>query len=119
MAYNPVNLALRFLLEMAALFFTGRYFYLEGNTVFTVITPLAMMTLWAVFAVPGDRSRSGKTVISIDGRLRLFMETLFFALPVILLWKQDDHLLSMIFGLLIIIHYIFSLDRIQWLLQQR
>ena len=114
-----MNIALRFLLEMAALFFTGRYFYEEGNTILTVVLPLAMMTLWAVFAVPNDRSRSGKTVVSINGKLRLFMETLFFALPVFLLWKQDDHLLSMIFGLLIIIHYIFSLNRIQWLMQQR
>lgn len=118
MAYNPLNLAIRFLLEMGALFATGRYFYTEGHTLIGILIPLAMMTLWAVFAVPNDRSRSGKTVVAISGTLRLVLETAFFLLPVCLLWLQNEHLAAIIFGLVVLMHYLFSIDRIKWLLQQ-
>ena len=120
---HPINLALRFLLELAAIFTFGFWGHSQagGGTgvLLAVLLPLLFAVLWGVFAVRGDPSRSGKTVVQTPGILRLLLELGLFGLAAWMLLDLDYSLLALILGLAVIIHYIFSFDRITWLLKQK
>ena len=120
---HPINLALRFLLELAAIFVFGFWGHSQagGGTaiLLAVLLPLLFAVLWGVFAVRGDPSRSGKTVVQTPGILRLLLELGLFGLAAWMLLDLDYSLLALILGLAVIIHYIFSFDRITWLLKQK
>ena len=63
MGSHPINLALRFLLELSALFAMGvwGWRYSEGwlRFVLALSIPIIAAVLWGTFAVPDDPSRSG------------------------------------------------------------
>lgn len=84
-----------------------------------ILFPLLFAILWGVFAVKDDPSRSGKTVIPTPGFLRMLLELALFGSAICMLFDLDyDHA-----GALLVIavggHYIFSFDRIRWLLKQK
>ena len=58
MSRNPANLALRFLLELAALYFIGRWGWIQGSGalrhVLAIGLPLFGAFFWGTFRVPGD-----------------------------------------------------------------
>ena len=81
--------------------------------------PFLMAIIWGVFAVPEDPSRSGKAPVPISGKLRLLLEILIFLGAVWALRATGFPLASKILGLLVTAHYLFSLDRIDWLLAGR
>ncbi len=122
MSKNPFNLALRFILEMMALMSLGifGYRFFEGamGVIAAVLLPLCFAVAWGVFAVKGDPSRSGKTVVTTPGPVRLVLELLLFSISVVALLYSDYPLVALIFGIAIIIHYLLSLDRVKWLLNQ-
>ena len=68
---HPINLALRFLLELAAIFTFGFWGHSQagGGTgvLLAVLLPLLFAVLWGVFAVRGDPSRSGENRGSNSG----------------------------------------------------
>jgi len=118
---HPANLALRFFVEIAALggfsvltlrLTDGLWRYLA------VILVLALlMTLWGVFAVPEDPSRSGNAPVRVPGGLRLLLE---FAILFGGAWafhaagySWAGHSLA---GL-VVVHYLLWTNRIVWLLQ--
>jgi hypothetical protein len=123
MAKHPLNLALRFLLEMAAIITMGIWGYHLSDgalgIIFAILLPLGFAILWGVFAVPNDPSRSGKTVISTPGIIRLFLELGLFAAAT---WMMSDlgySLIWWIFGSVVLIHYAISYERVSWLLKQK
>ena len=120
---HPINLAFRFLLELTAIFVFGFWGHSQagGGTgiLLAVLLPLLFAVLWGVFAVREDPSRSGKTVVQTPGILRLLLELGLFGLAAWMLLDLDYSLLALILGLAVIIHYIFSFDRITWLLKQK
>ena len=123
LAYHPVNLLLRLGLEIVAL---GAYGALpleraEGwyKWPLVVICPLTVGIIWNVFAVAGDRSRSGQTVVSTDGRVRLCLELVILFGGAAAIWASGYPHSSAVMAGLIIGHYAISFDRIAWLLQQR
>lgn len=122
MSKNPFNLALRFILEMGALVSLGIFGYriFEGavGVVTAILLPLCFAVAWGVFAVKGDPSRSGKTVVATPGPVRLVLELLLFSISVVALLYSGYPLAAMFFGIAIIIHYLLSLDRIKWLMNQ-
>jgi len=122
-AYHPLNLALRFILELSALTAAGIWGYQLSETAlrffFAAAFPLALAVLWAVFAVPGDKSRSGKTVLPTPGPLRLLLETAFFAFAGWAFIAVGHTRLGIIFGALVLMHYFFSLDRLLWLIREK
>ncbi len=73
---HPINLALRFLLELAAIFVFGYWGYSLGvdgtRIILAILFPLLFATLWGVFAVTGDPSRSGKTVVQTPGIVKTY-----------------------------------------------
>ena len=85
MGGHPVNLGLRFLLELTALASAGYwgFTYFEGplRIVSAAALPIIAAVLWATFAVPNDPSRSGSAPVAVPGMLRLALELAIFALP--------------------------------------
>lgn len=122
MSTNPFNLALRFILEMVALVSLGifGYMFFEGGlrVLAAILLPLAFAVTWGVFAVRGDPSRSGKTVVPTAGPVRLLIELLLFGISVVALLLSGYTLSALIYGIAIIIHYALSLDRVKWLLHK-
>lgn len=122
MGSSPLNLVIRFLLEMSALLALGVWGWRQSagglRFVLTVGIPLTAAVLWGIFAVPHDPSRSGTAPIAVPGILRLVLELVFFAFATWVLSEVGATKLSWTLGLAVIIHYFASYDRILWLIKQ-
>ena len=117
--FHPVNLAFRFVLEIAAFAALAVGGYAIGTGVFSWIfaigLPVAAMAAWGTFNVPGDRSRSGEAPVPVPGVVRLLVEIDVFGVAVIVVWfANPTFALALLVG--VIIHYALSIDRIKWLL---
>lgn len=123
MGSNPINLAVRFILEIAGLLALGRWgwFLADGSLKFglAVGIPLLAAVLWGTFAVPGDPSRSGKASVPVPGVVRLILELVYFGGAAWSLFATGLASLGWIFGVAALLHYLVSYDRIGWLLRQR
>jgi len=120
---HPVNSAVRFLLELLAITAFGIWGYHQSDTslkiLYAILLPLGFALLWGVFAVKGDPSRSGKTVVQTPGIIRLLLELGLFGAAAWMLLDLDYSLIALIFGLTAAIHYIVSFERIAWLLKRK
>ena len=121
MAYHPLNLALRFLLELAALAAMASHgWQLTDNRPLRILAavavPLVAASLWGVFAVPEDPSRSGAAPIPVPGVIRLPLELAFFGFAGWSLYASGAQTLGLILGAAVLVHYALSYDRIKWLL---
>lgn len=74
-------------------------------------------TLWGVFAVPNDPSRSGKTVVRTPGAIRLALELTLFISVVAWLTIGENYAAASILGVATAIHYASWPARIAWLLK--
>jgi uncharacterized protein DUF2568 len=123
MGSHPINLAIRFLLELSALLAMGFWGWQQSDGVLRFIIaigiPIIVGAVWGIFAVPNDPSRSGKAPIVIPGILRLVIELAVFALAIWALYDLKYVRLSWILGIIVTIHYITSYDRIRWLITQQ
>jgi hypothetical protein len=117
---HPINLALRFGLELAALAAMGLWGWHVTAGVFRVVLavaiPVVAAVLWGVLAVPGDPSRSGSTFFATPGAIRLVFELAFFAFAVWALIATDHARLAAAMAAIVVVHYAISYDRIGWLL---
>lgn len=122
MARHPVNLVVRFLLELSALVvlgFWGWHRRDDGLRIVIALTvPLVAAALWGIFAVPGDPSRSGSAPVPVSGFLRLALEICFFGCATVALYALGFSKLTAAFGTAVVIHYLLSYDRIKWLVAQ-
>ncbi len=122
MGSHPINLVARFLLELCALGSVGWFGWARftGPTrwVAMLALPLVLATLWGVFAVPGDPSRSGSTVVAVPGLVRLLLELAVFTAAVAALVYTDAPRAAAVLGGAVVLHYALSWDRIAWLLRQ-
>jgi hypothetical protein len=119
MSANPINLGLRFLLEMVALFSFGVWGWQKGDGwlrfVLAAAIPLFFAALWGTFRVPND---PGAAPVAVAGVLRLGLEMAFFSLAALALADARLTTLSWVFGGLAALHYLVSYDRILWLVRQ-
>lgn len=119
---KTANLAIRFILEVVALVIYGVWGYhlTDSNLqiILAIAFPLGFAVLWGVFAVRGDPSRSGKTVVPTPGWIRLMLEIILFGVSVWMVFDLDYFLPGIIFGLLLVVHYAVSYERIVWLFKQ-
>jgi len=118
--YHPVNLAFRFVLELAAFvaLAVGGYAIGSGavSWLFAIGLPVAGMAAWGTFNVPGDRSRSGEAPVPVPGVVRLLIELDVFGVAVIAVWfASPTYALILMVG--VVLHYALSIDRIKWLLE--
>jgi hypothetical protein len=123
MSENPLNQALRFLLELTAIVVFGAWGHSlnESGTrfVLALLFPLLFALLWGIFAVRGDPSRSGKTIVRTPGIIRLLMELLLFGAATWMLFNLGKDRLGWILGSVTLLHYIVSYDRLAWLIKQK
>lgn len=123
MSKHPLNLAIRFLLEVMGIITFGAWGYHQSETglgiLLAVLLSLGFAMLWGMFAVRDDPSRSGKTVVQTPGIIRLLLELGLFGVAAWMMLDLDYARIALIFGLTVTIHYIISYDRITWLLKQR
>ncbi|GGB01926.1 YrdB family protein [Puia dinghuensis] len=117
---HPLNLALRFLLELvmlAVIAFWGYHRFPGWQGVAASITlPVIAVILWGVFRIPTDPRPAP---VAIPGPLRLLLEWALFAAAV---WALEDlgydtgawFLAGILAG-----HYLFSYDRTASMLRNR
>lgn len=122
MSYHPINLALRFLLELTVLFAAVYWGWVTSGEwsryLWAIFLPLILAAVWGIFAVPHDPSRSGKTVVAVPGWTRLVIELFFFALGFWFIHGSIGPLVANIFSVIVFAHYVVSYERIKWLLKQ-
>ena len=116
------NLALRFLLEIGALGGLGIWAWALASSPWRIlaatIAVIVAAGLWATFAVRDDSSRSGNAPVPIPGLLRLALEwALLFGGA--LGYQFAGYTWSgIVLGVLVILHYLLSIERIVWLWEQ-
>jgi len=121
MGKHPLNLALRFLLEITALLVYAFWGWKQAEgwqgLLLAAALPVIFATIWGIFAVKDDPSRSGKTAVPTRGFIRLCIEIVFFGLAILALFDLTLKIPGIVFSILVVIHYAFSLDKINWLLK--
>jgi hypothetical protein len=121
MSQNPINLAVRFLLEIISLVVLGAWAKAQFSGalgfILMIVVPLLAAVIWGTFNVKGDPSRSGKAPVPVPGLIRLLIELCFFGFATWALFSFNPTY-GWIFGLVTLLHYILSYDRIIWLLKQ-
>ena len=123
MGSHPLNLTVRFLLEIAALVAIGYWGFSQHAGIWRFIIglggPLIAAALWGTFAVPDDPSRSGKAPVPVPGALRLVFELSLFGFAAWALYDAGSPVLALILGIVTIAHYALSYDRVAWLIRQK
>lgn len=122
MGSHPLNLALRFLLELIALLAIGMWGWNKNDGwlrfVFAIGLPIILGAIWATFAVPDDPSRSGNTLVVTPGLVRLMIELGIFGIATWCFYSLGLRRVCYAFGLIVLIHYLLSYDRVAWLISQ-
>ncbi len=115
------NLALRFLLEIAALTGLATAAWTVGSGlvrwVAVVAVPIAAAVVWGRFNVLDDPSRSGAAPIEVSGWVRLALEVVILGGGAAAVAFATRPELGMVFALAILGHYLASWDRIEWLVR--
>ncbi|MEQ8673187.1 MAG: YrdB family protein [Aggregatilineales bacterium] len=122
LSIHPLNLAVRFLLEVGAMIALGAWgaTLADGflSTVMMLVVPSIGAGLWVTFNVPGDRSRSGGAPVPVPGIVRLGVEAIIFGGAVFALNAVDRPTWALIFAVVTVIHYAMSYERILWLVRR-
>ena len=122
MGSHPINLTVRFLLELSALLAMGIWGWHQSESwlrfLLALVIPLIAAVVWGTFAVPNDPSRSGAAPIAVPGILRLVIEAAIFIVAVWALYDVGFTRISWGLGIIVAIHYLVSYDRLLWLIRQ-
>ncbi len=122
MGSHPINLTIRFLIEVSTLLAVGVWGWRQSEGWFRFVLalgiPIIFAAMWGTFAVPNDPSRSGEAPVPVSGKVRLILELVFFAIGTWTLYQMGNPPLSLIFGTIVVVHYLVSYDRVNWLIQQ-
>ncbi len=116
MSQHPLNLALRFLLELCILVALGYWGWTRDigawRNLLAVVLPVAAAILWGTFRWPHETAGSPRSPVPIPGWLRLLMEVVLFALAIWGLHEAGATLASAVFALVTLFHYAISYDRV-------
>lgn len=108
---NPINLTVRFLLEIAMLIALGYWgWHLNGAWRYIGVAglPTAAATLWGVFRIPDDPIHAP---VAVPGMIRLLVELGLFGFASWGLYDLGNSKLCLIMAAAVTIHYIVSYDR--------
>ena len=121
MGSHPINLAVRFLLELSALGIMAYWGWTQGEGMFryvlTIGIPVIAAVAWGTLAVPDDPSRSGQAPVPVPGAVRLALELAIFGFATWALYSSGLTLVSLMYGAIVVIHYLISYDRVLWLVR--
>jgi Protein of unknown function (DUF2568) len=113
MANHPLNLVLRFVLEMLGLYALGYWGWTQHSGVLKFLLaiglPLLAAVLWGTFRVPND---PGKAPVPVTGIVRLLLEAAYFGAATWALFAAGQERWATIFGIVVLVHYALSYDRI-------
>jgi hypothetical protein len=122
MASHPINLTIRFLLELAALAALGYWGWHQSDGaaryVLALSIPLIAAAAWGSFNVANDPSRSGQAPVPVPGLVRLGLELALFGFATWALFDLDLTHLGWAMAIIVLVHYGVSYDRVQWLIKQ-
>jgi hypothetical protein len=117
MSNHPVNLILRFFLELAAWAAMGYWGFTRFDGAFRWLIglglPVLAMAIWGIFRYPDDPKQPP---VAVPGIVRLLIEALTFGGAAYLLIDAGQRSLGMAFLGLVLMHYAASYDRVLWLL---
>jgi hypothetical protein len=120
MGRNKFNVTLHFLLEVIALIAIGYWGWAQHQGVLryalAVSLPVIVAVLWATFRVASEAD-SRPPVVAVPGWVRLLLELISFGFALWGLYKAGAVQVAWGLGLIVIIHYVISYDRVWWLLQ--
>lgn len=114
---HPVNLGVRFLLEIVAVVVLSMWGWKMGGAaryVLAIGTPLVAMAVWAVFRVPGD---PGNAPVAVSGLVRLLIEALIFGGAIAALFAMEYKPYAWTLLVVVVVHYAVSYDRVIRFLQ--
>jgi hypothetical protein len=115
MSQNPINLALRFILELSALYAMGYWGWQQPGAIarwlWAIGLPLLAAFLWGAFRAV-EPHHAGKGLVVIPGVLRLLFEAIFFIGAIWALFAAGQPNWAGILAGLLIFHYAISYDRI-------
>jgi hypothetical protein len=121
MSNNPLNLVLRFLLELFALGSIGYWSWTNFSGVFqyifVVLFPVCTAAVWGLFRTPGEPFAHQKVVVPVKGFVRFTIEILFFGFACWGLFNSNVGTTGYIFTAIVSIHYLISYNRIIRLLK--
>lgn len=122
MGSHPINLTVRFLLELAALAILGYWGWRQSDGPFRYVLavglPLIAAAAWGSFNVANDPSRSGQAPVPVPGIVRLGLELGLFGFATWGLFDLGLTTLGWAMGIIVLVHYGISYDRLQWLIKQ-
>lgn len=109
---NPINLAVRFVLELIMLVVLCLWGWRLGNGweryVYAILFPVAAATLWGVFRIQNDPKSAP---VEIPGVIRLLLELGLFTLTMFGLRDLGYVTAAWVIAAIVIIHYLVSYDR--------
>ena len=119
MANNPINLGLRFFLELYGLFALGYWGWVQHTGSPRILLafglPLLAAAFWGIFRVPND---PGNAIVAVPGSVRLLLEVVYFGGAVWALYAAGREKWGLAFAVIVLLHYLVSYDRVIWLLKQ-
>jgi F0F1-type ATP synthase assembly protein I len=114
---HPLNLALRFALEVLALVVVGYWGWHVGDGVLRIFGAIGLPTIfgaiWGIFSTPGDTRGQGKAVIAIPGKARLILELVLLYVPVALLFQLNQSTYAIALLIITTVQWLLSVDRIK------
>ena len=117
---NPINLAVRFLLEIAMLIALGYWGWYATTGWLQYLSAIGLpsiaATLWGVFRIQNDPKPAP---VEVPGMVRLLLEWSLFGFAIWALYKSGHVQLSIIMAIVVKIHYIVSYDRIWAMLRNK
>lgn len=123
MSQNPVNLAVRFLLEIAGVvgLFRLGLGIADGAlaALLALVLSIGAATAWGLFNVPGDRSRSGRAPVQVSGVVRLLVEFLVLGGGSVGWFLAGPDWFAWTYSIVLVAHYLLSWDRVGWLVGSR
>jgi hypothetical protein len=85
------------------------------RVLFVLLVPLLAATAWGIFRIPSESPR-GHAIVPVPGLVRLLLEAVFFGFAIWSLFDAGATQMGMIFGIVVLVHYVLSYDRVLALL---
>ncbi|MBE0696741.1 MAG: YrdB family protein [Anaerolineaceae bacterium] len=116
LAQHPANLLLRFALQIIALVGVAQWGWGKSPALGIGI-PLLLALVWLVFTTPGDPGHKNRTLVPIQGWVRLLLEAALFTFALVCFFAQGQVVLMISLLLTLLLHYFWSAERVVWLLK--
>lgn len=120
MSNHPINLVVRFLLELAGLYAIGYWgwhtFESPWRWLAAIGLPFIAAGAWGIFRVPND---GGEPTVRVPGLARLMLEFDYFTAAVLALWFAGQPRAALILAVIVLGHYAVSYDRVLRLVKLR